>query len=71
MTVHVLIREDRNHHGYIDTSIVGIYREVKFARLERRQQRRRAIADRWDVNYDNPDADSWEVFWKSEEREVE
>lgn len=71
MTVHVLIREDRNHYGYIDTSIIGIYREIKSTRLERRQQRRCAIADGRDVNYDNPDADSWEVFWKLEAREVE
>ena len=26
MTVFVLIREDQNEHGYIDTSITGVFR---------------------------------------------
>ena len=71
MSVHLLLREDRNHYGYIDTSVIGVYRELKTARLERMRQRRRAISDGFDVNYDNPDGDTWEVYWKIEEVEVE
>ena len=71
MSVHLLIREDRNHHGYIDTSVVGAYRELKTARLERMRQRRRAIADGINVNYDNADDDTWEAYWRIEELEVE
>lgn len=71
MTVHVLIREDRNEHGYIDTSVVGVYRELRSARLERRRQRRGAIAEGLDVNYFNTEDDTWEVFWRIEEMDVE
>ena len=28
MTVFVLIREDQNEHGYVDTSIAGVFREA-------------------------------------------
>ena len=71
MSVHVLLRQDRNDHGYIDTSVIGVYSELKAARLERMRQRRRAIAAGFDVNYDNPDDDTWQVYWKIEEVEVE
>ncbi len=71
MSVHLLLREDRNHYGYIDTSVIGAYRDLKAARLERMRQRRRAMAEGLDVNYDNPDGDTWEVYWKIEEVEVE
>jgi hypothetical protein len=26
MTVHLVIREDQNEHGFIDTSVVGLFR---------------------------------------------
>ena len=71
MSVHLLLREDRNHYGYIDTSVIGVYRELKTARLERMRQRRRVIAEGLDVNYDNPDDDTWQVYWRIEELEVE
>jgi len=68
MDVYLLIREDRNHYGYIDTSVIGVYRELKLARLERMRDRRRAIAEGLDVNYSNPHdgRDTWEVYWKIE-----
>jgi hypothetical protein len=71
MHVHVLIREDRNQHGYIDTSIIGVYHELKMARLERLRDRRRAISEGLDVNYDNPHGDTWEVCWKIGDAVVE
>lgn len=66
MDVYLLIREDRNHYGYIDTAVLGVYRELKLARLERLRDRRRAIAEGLDVNYRNPHGDTWEVYWKIE-----
>ena len=71
MSVHLLLREDRNHYGYIDASAIGVYRELKTARQERMRQRRRAIADGLNMNYDNQDDDTWEVYWKIEEVELE
>jgi hypothetical protein len=71
MLVHVLIREDRNHYGYIDTSVIGLYSHLKLARLERMRQRRRAVADGFDVNYDNPHGDTWQVYWRIEDHELD
>lgn len=34
------------------------------------RQRRRAIANGFDVNYDNPHGDTWEVYWKIESMEM-
>lgn len=43
MTVFVLIREDQNEHGYVDTSIEGMFLEAGGAKemetLERLQAR--------------------------------
>lgn len=71
MDVYLLIREDRNHDGYIDTSVLGVYRELKLARLERLRDRKRAIVEGLDVNYNNPHGDTWEVYWKIEDAFVE
>jgi hypothetical protein len=32
MTVFGLIREDQNEHGYIDTSITGVFREARIGK---------------------------------------
>ena len=32
MMVFVLIREDQNEHGFVDTSIAGVFREAGDAR---------------------------------------
>ena len=32
MTVYVLVRRDQNEHGYIDTSITGIFRHEAVAK---------------------------------------
>ena len=71
MDVYLLIREDRHHDGYIDTFIVGVYQELKCARLERMRQRKGALAEGLDMNDDNPRGDTWEVYWKIEEIVVE
>jgi len=71
MDVYLVIREDRNHYGYIDTSVIGVYRELTLARLERLRDRKRAIAEGLDVNYNNPHGDTWAVYWKVEGAFVE
>ena len=47
MTVFVLIREDQNQHGYVDTSIAGVFREEGVAKemeaLERLHARQEGL----------------------------
>jgi hypothetical protein len=67
MITYVLIREDQNAHGFIDTSIVGLFRSPEAAKLrlqscmnEARDQGLRLCDD------DESDAD-WQVDWSIEE----
>jgi hypothetical protein len=67
MRVFVLIREDQNEHGYIDTSITGIFREARVATemetLERLHAREQGLVVEDD---ESPDGE-WQVSWKVEE----
>jgi hypothetical protein len=67
MRVFVLIREDQNEHGYIDTSITGVFRDARVAMemetLERLHAREEGLAVEDD---ESPDAE-WQVSWKVEE----
>ena len=62
MTVYVLIREDQNEHGYIDTSINGVFRDEHVARereaLERQEARERGLGVEDEASDGN-----WEVSW--------
>jgi hypothetical protein len=66
MTVFVLIREDQNEHGYIDTSIAGIFRDARIAKemelLERLHAREEGLVVEDD---ESPDGE-WQVSWKVE-----
>jgi len=70
MTICVLIREDQNEHGYVDTSIAGIFREAGVAKemetLERLQARQAGLVVEDD---ESPDGE-WQVAWKVEEHVV-
>lgn len=67
MTVYLLLREDQNEHGYIDTSITGVFRDVTIAREQETLERRQAKAQGLVVEDDeSPDGD-WQVSWKVEE----
>jgi hypothetical protein len=70
MTVFVLLREDQNEHGYVDTSVAGVYLEKYVAReqeaLERRKARERGLIVEDD---ENPDGE-WQVSWNVEEHIV-
>jgi hypothetical protein len=70
MTVFVLLREDQNEHGYVDTSVAGVYLEKHGAReqeaLERRKARERGLIVEDD---ESPDGE-WQVSWTVEEHLV-
>lgn len=71
MTVFMLIREDQNEHGYIDTSITGVFREAGVAKemetLERLHARQEGLVVEDD---DSPDGE-WQASWKVEEHTVD
>jgi hypothetical protein len=71
MTVFVLIREDQNHYGYIDTSIVGVFREAPAATEMEALQRLRARQKGLVVEDDESDDVDWQVSWKVEEHLVD
>jgi len=69
MTVFVLVREDQNEHGFIDTSIAGVFHDQHAAAAEESRERLRARAERLVVEDDSPDGE-WQVSWKIEEHAV-
>ena len=66
MTVYVLVREDQNEHGFVDASIIGLFRNqdeaavlLKSSRAEARKQGLRVCGD--------PGTEpEWEVSWNIE-----
>ena len=69
MTVYVLIREDQNEHGYIDTSITGVFQREGSAKEHEAVERLRAKEEGLVVEDDETDRD-WQVSWKVEEHDV-
>jgi hypothetical protein len=70
MTVFLLIREDQNEHGYVDTSIAGVFHEGHVAREQEALERRRAREQGLIVeDDDSPDGD-WHVSWSVQEHVV-
>ena len=71
MTVFVLIREDQNEHGYVDTSIAGVFSEEGVAKemeaLERLYARQEGLVVEDD---ESPDGE-WQVSWKVDEHRVD
>ena len=67
MTVFVLIREDQNEHGYIDTSIAGVFHDAHVAKeqeaVERQNAREQGVVVEDDESLDG----EWQVSWKVEE----
>ena len=62
MTVFVLIREDQNEHGYVDTSITGVFLDERVAKeheaLERWHARGQGLVVEDD---DSPDGEWQDV----------
>ena len=69
MTVFVLIREDQNQHGYIDTSVAGVFQSEQVARQQEAVERRHAQDQSLIVEDDDSDGE-WQVCWKIEEHAV-
>lgn len=70
MTVFVLIREAQNEHGYVDTSIAGIFRSEQVAREQEAIDRRTARAQGVIVEDDDSPDGEWQVSWAVEEYAV-
>jgi hypothetical protein len=71
MTVYVLIREDQNQHGYVDTSIAGVFREEQIAREHEIDERRDAREQGLIVEDTDSRAGEWQVSWKIEEHRLD
>jgi hypothetical protein len=67
MSVFVLIREDQNEHGYVDTSITGLFREARIAKEMETVERLRARQEGFVVEDDESPDGEWQVSWKVEE----
>jgi hypothetical protein len=67
MTVYILLREDQNEHGYIDTSITGVFREVRVAKEVETLERQHAREEGLVVEDDESPDGEWQVSWKVEE----
>jgi hypothetical protein len=70
MEVLVVIREDRNDHGFVDTGVCGVYRRRDEAEAAVREGEARARADGFRVLDDDEDRDwddsDWEVYYTIE-----
>ena len=71
MTVHLLLREDQNDHGYVDVAVDGVYRSAADAERRLEQERDRARKEHLRVCGDDDDDADWQVYWKIEEHMVE
>ena len=63
MIVHVLVREDQNEHGYVDTSIVGVYGRKAMAKAAMAVQERSARNTGLVVEDDERPGGEWQVSW--------
>jgi hypothetical protein len=70
MTVFVLVREDQSEHGFVDTSIAGIFHDQQTAAAEERRERLRARAEGLVVEDDDCPDGEWQVSWKIEEHAI-
>jgi hypothetical protein len=70
MTVYVLIREDQNDHGYVDVSIIGIFRDEQVARNRKDSERARAREEGLRLAGDDDEEADWQVSWYVEEHSV-
>lgn len=67
MTVYVLIREDQNEHGFVDTAIAGVFLKQGAARHHEASERRRANTQGLVVEDDDSPDGEWQVSWRVEE----
>lgn len=70
MTVFVLIQERQNAHGYVDTSVAGVFCEAHVAREREKAERRQAREHGLIIEDDDSPDGEWQVSWKIEEHAV-
>lgn len=70
MTIFLLIREDQNEHGFVDTSIAGVFRDERVAREQEASERRRGRDRGLIVEDDDCPDGEWQVSWSVEEHQV-
>jgi hypothetical protein len=70
MTIFLLIREDQNEHGYVDTSIAGVFHHEHVAREQEAVERRNARGQGLIVEDDDSPDGEWQVSWIVEEYAV-
>ncbi|MEO7274131.1 MAG: hypothetical protein ABIX28_22060 [Vicinamibacterales bacterium] len=70
MKVYVLVREDQNEHGFIETSIAGIFHDQRKAAAAETRERRGARTEGLVVEDDDSPDGGWQVSWKLEEHAV-
>jgi hypothetical protein len=70
MVVYVLIRENQNEHGYIDTDIAGIFSNERFALQREEEERARARQDGLRLSDEEESDPDWQVSWKVEDHFV-
>jgi hypothetical protein len=70
MLVYVLLREDQSEHGYIDTSIVGVFLDKRVAKEHEALDRLHARGQGLVVEDDESPDGEWQVSWKVEEHFV-
>jgi hypothetical protein len=73
MNVYVLIREDQNDHGFVDTSIEGVYTQEcdAAAMKESEEQDARTAGSRVCGDSGHWHESDWQVYWKIEEHAVQ
>jgi hypothetical protein len=70
MIIYVLMREDQNDHGYVDTSIAGIFRNLRTAQEHEEAARARALQQGLRVCDEDDSDPDWQVSWKVEDHVV-
>lgn len=69
MTVYVLLQEDQNEYGYVDTSIMGLHREENEAIRQLDEEREKARVEGRRVCDENDDGE-WEIDWHIEQHSL-
>ena len=70
MTIHVVVREDQNQHGFIDASVVGLFRAREDADAFIRSSAHYARAEGRVVFGDDESEPHWDVSWTVEPHAV-
>jgi hypothetical protein len=70
MTVFVLLRENQDDHGYVDTWVAGVHLLERVAREQEAIERREAREQGLVVEDDESPDGEWQVSWRIEEHVV-